>query len=57
MIDICGVSAVAFKANLHKEENVFFVTSLSEIDCELKACKHEICKPVDITLKENTSLQ
>src|SRR4051794_21149624 len=36
-IDICGISAMAFQANLKREENIFFATSLFEIDYELTA--------------------
>ena len=36
-IDICGITAAAFRLNLKKKENMFFTTSLFELDCELKA--------------------
>jgi hypothetical protein len=32
LIDICGISAVAFKTNLKQEQNTYFTTSLYEID-------------------------
>ncbi len=32
MIDICGISAEAFRTNLKQKENTFFTTSLYEID-------------------------
>lgn len=38
--------------NLRREKNVFFVTSLFEIDCELEARNHEAGGPVDITTRE-----
>lgn len=57
MIDICGISAAAFKMNLRKEENVFFATSLFEIDRELEAREHRTCKAIDTTLEEDASLQ
>jgi hypothetical protein len=57
MIDICSISAVAFKANLCKEENVFFVTLLFKIDYELKAHNYETRKPMDTALEEDALLQ
>ena len=35
-IDICGISAIAFRSNLQRRENTFFTTSLYEINCILK---------------------
>ena len=35
-IDICGISAIAFRSNLQRKENTFFTTSLYEINCILK---------------------
>jgi len=39
LIDICGISPAAFKANLKRAENTFFTTSLFEIERELGARK------------------
>jgi transposase InsO family protein/predicted aspartyl protease len=36
-IDICSISAAAFRLNLRKKENVCFATSIFEIDRELEA--------------------
>ena len=36
-IDICGISAAAFRMNLHRKENIFFAISLFEIDREIEA--------------------
>ena len=36
IIDICGVSAAAFKTNLKQAQNTYFTTSLYEIDRLLK---------------------
>jgi hypothetical protein len=41
-IDICGISAAAFWLNLQKENNIFFATSMFEIDRELKARAPEV---------------
>ena len=35
-IDICRITAAAFRINLKRKENVFFTTSLLEIDRELR---------------------
>ena len=35
-IDICGISAIAFRLNLQRSENTFFTTSLYEINYILK---------------------
>jgi hypothetical protein len=36
-IDICNISAAAFQVNLQREDNIFFTTSMFEIDRELEA--------------------
>jgi hypothetical protein len=35
-IDICGITAAAFRVNLRRKENVLFATSMYEIDRELE---------------------
>jgi hypothetical protein len=32
IVDICGISAIAFKTNLKQEQNTYFTTSLYKID-------------------------
>ena len=35
-IDICSISAIAFRSNLRRRENTFCTTSLYKINCILK---------------------